>query len=261
MKKEILDKVRKNVPDFVFDSLYEDYVIDAIGKIREECVKDDDDKMNILKDLVGLIALKDIKIENVLETIKKELNLDEQTAKEISLIVLREILYPIKDYFPGIEDAIKSLGGEVPKIVPKKQVQKLVDEEKIEEKQRQTIREQIEAEAKRERVVKADIKTLLKEYSSAGEQEIGQNPIEVPSITLPVKPKIKYWVECYKEATGYGWNTNMERVKFIYHNKNTRGMNEEERRQLGLVLKSLDEGTPLTYLVKGKRIDFVDPLI
>jgi len=260
MKKEILDKVRKNVPDFVFDSLYEDYVIDAIGKIREECVKDDDDKMNILKDLVGLIALKDIKIENVLETIKKELNLDEQTAKEISLIVLREILYPIKDYFPGIEDAIKSLGGEVPKIVPKKQVQKLVDEEKIEEKQKQTVREQIEAEAKRERVVKADIKTLLKEYTPAGEQEIGQNSIEVPSVALPVKPKIKYWIECYKEATGYGWNTNMERVKFIYHNKNTRGMNEEERRQLGLVLKSLDEGTPLTYLVKGKKIDFSNSL-
>ena len=45
MKKEILDKVRKNVPSFIFDSLYEDYVVDAIGKIREECVKDNKDKV------------------------------------------------------------------------------------------------------------------------------------------------------------------------------------------------------------------------
>jgi len=256
---EFMRKVN-NLPDFVYEVIMGVEGTEVNKEVSEKFGLSDEQKSEMLG-LISEIAFKDIPIENLFSEVEKRLKVNRETAKQISLELLQKELFLVKDYFPGIEDAIKSLGGEVPKIVPKKQVQKLVDEEKIEEKQRQTIREQIEAEAKRERVVKADIKTLLKEYSSAGEQEIGQNPIEVPSITLPVKPKIKYWVECYKEATGYGWNTNMERVKFIYHNKNTRGMNEEERRQLGLVLKSLDEGTPLTYLVKGKKIDFVDPLI
>lgn len=255
---EFMKKVN-NLPDFVYE-----VVMGVEGtKVNEEIsekFKLSDDQRGEMLDLISKITFKDVPIENLFPEIEKRLKVDQEIAKQISLELLQKEFFLVKDYFPGIEDAITSLGGEIPKVVPKKQVHKLVDEEKIEERREQTIKEQIEAEAKREKIVKADIKLLLKEYSLAGEQIIGQNSIEVPSVALPVKPKIKYWIECYKEATGYGWNTNMERVKFIYHDKNTRGMNEEERRQLGLVLKSLDEGTPLAYLEKGKRIDFSNPL-
>jgi len=255
---EFMKKV-SSLPDFVYEVIMGVEGTEANKEVSEKFGLSDEQRSEMLN-LISEITFKDIPIENLFPEIEKRLKINQETAKQISLELLQKEFFLVKDYFPGIEDAIKSLGGEVPKIAPKKQVQELVDEEKIEERQRQTIKEQIEAEAKREKVVQADIKSLLKEYTPAGEQEIGQNSIEVPSVALPVKPKIKYWIECYKEATGYGWNTNMERVKFIYHDKNTRGMNEEERRQLGLVLKSLDEGTPLTYLVKGKKIDFVDSL-
>jgi len=255
MAEETMEQKLNRLPEFVAEFLEDPSTVDIIIDIRKK-YELEESQLDAFNDVLYGIVFKEKKIEETQSEIRKGLNFDEEKSKEISLIILCEILYPIKDYFPGIEDAIKLLGGEIPKIIPKKQVQELVDEEKIEERQRQTIKEQIEAEAKMEKVVKADIKSLLKEYTPAGDQEIGQNPIEVPSVALPVKPKIKYWIECYQEATGYGWNTNMERVKFIYHNKNTRGMNEEERRQLGLVLKSLDEETPLVYLEKARRIDF-----
>ena len=251
---EFMKKVN-NLPDFVYDAIMGVEGTKANGEISEKFKLSDDQKSEMLS-LISEITFKDIPIENLSSETEKRLKVNQEIAKQISLELLQKEFFLVKDYFPGIEDAITSLGGDVPKIIPKKQTQDLVDEEKIEERQRQTVKERIEAEAKREKVVQHDIKTLLKEYAPAGEQAIGQNSIEAPSVALPVKPKIKYWIECYKEATGYGWNTNMERVKFIYHNKNTRGMNEEERRQLGLVLKSLDEGTPLAYLEKGKRIDF-----
>ncbi len=255
MKEEYFERIRK-LPEFVQDALGEASYKSDIKLSNDYGLSGE--ALSHLTDIEARILLKEISIEDVFEVIKKELELDDKIAKEISLIILCEVLYPIKDYFPGIEDAITTLGGEIPKIKPKKQTQDLVDEEKIIERQERTVREQMEAEAKKEKIVEADIKTLLKNYSASGDQEIGQNSIDVPSVALSVKPKIKYWIECYKEATGYGWNTNMERVKFIYHDKNTRGMNEEERRQLGMVLKSLDEGTSLAYLVKARRIDFME---
>ena len=249
----------KLLPDFVYDNLLMNEGVDVNIEIIEKYKLSDNQRKEMLN-LNLLVIFKEVKIEDLVNAVEERLKVNREISSQIALDLLTKKFYLVKDYFPGIEDAITSLGGEIPKIVPKKQIQELVDEEKIEERQRRTVRERMEAEAKMEKVVKADIKALLKEYTPAGDQAIGQNPIEVPSVALPVKPKIKYWIECYQEATGYGWNTNMERVKFIYHNKNTRGMNEEERRQLGLVLKSLDEETPLVYLEKAKRIDFSVPL-
>ena len=83
MKKKILDKIRNTVPNFVFDSLYEDYTIDAVGKIREEYAENNDDKMNKLKDIIGLVVLKEINIEKLSGSIKKELDIDNKVTKEI----------------------------------------------------------------------------------------------------------------------------------------------------------------------------------
>jgi hypothetical protein len=94
--------------------------LEAITKIRKEYLKSDLDKNETLKDIIALTILKDIKIEELFSSIKKELNLDDKIANEITLIILTEILYPVKDYFPGIEDEILKLGGEVPKMKPKK---------------------------------------------------------------------------------------------------------------------------------------------
>lgn len=256
MKKEILDKIRDTVPKFVFDNLYEDYTIDAVGKIREEYAEDNEDKMNKLKDIVGLTVLKDIKIEELSPSLKKELNLDDRMAKEIALIILCEIFYPIKDYFPGIEDEILKLGGEVPKEMPKRMGRQMLKRDE-EMEGMQAKQEKEEKERMADTIIEEPIKSLIKNYPAVGDQQIGsQKAIIVENMPVPMKPLIKYWLEDYLEKMGHYEHSNIDRVQYVYHDKNTRSMNEEERRQLNLVLKSLDEGMALPYSTRMKKIDF-----
>ena len=255
MQIEILDRIRKESPDFVWDGLNEDYATDAIIKIRET-YKFDQNYIDMITDVIGLIVLKDISIEDLFSSIKKELNLDDRTAKEITLIILTEILYPIEDYFPGIEDEILKLGGEIPKMKPKKMSgQMLKRDEEMEEMQEQKERE--EAERLADTIIEEPIGDLIKKFPEVGEQQIGsQKSITIEEMPIPMKPLVKYWMSDYLEKMGHFEHSNIDRVKYVYHDKNTRKMNDEERRQLNLVLKSLDEGIALAYSTRMKKIDF-----
>ena len=255
MKEDTLKRIKKTVPDFVWDGLNEDYATDAIIKIRE-AYKLDQNSVDAITNLIGLTILKDIKIEELFSSVKKELNLDDKIANEITLIILCEILYPIKDYFPGIEDEILKLGGEIPKIKPKKMSGQMMkrDEEMEEMKERE---ERKEAERLADTIIEEPIQDLIKKYPEVGEQQIGsQKAIVIKEMPIPMKPLIKYWMSDYLEKMGRYEHSNIDRVQYVYHDKNTRTMNDEERRQLNLILKSLDEGIALAYSTRLKKIDF-----
>ena len=97
----------------------------------------------------------------------------------------------------------------------------------------------------------------MKKYPIVGEQQIGsQESIELKSMPAPMKPIIKFWLKDYKEKMGHYQHSNLERVQYAYHDKNTKNMNEEERRQLNLIFKSVDEGISLPYSTRLKKIDF-----
>ncbi|MCK5084547.1 MAG: hypothetical protein KAQ64_02745 [Candidatus Pacebacteria bacterium] len=255
MRIEILDKIRKNAPEFVWDGLSEDYATDAIIKIRET-YKFEQRHVDMMTDIIGLLALKEINLEQAKDNIQSKFELDERSAKEVSLIILTEIFYPIKDYFPGIEDEILKLGGKIPKEKPKKLTEQLLKREEEMEKMKER-----EEEEKRERmadtIISKPIEELVKEFPVVGEYQIGsQKAIELKSMPVPMKPLIKFWLKDYKEKMGYYQHSNLERVQYVYRDKNTKNMNEEERRQLNLILKSVDEGIPLPYSTRMKKIDF-----
>ena len=173
-----------------------------------------------------------------------------------TVFVFPEIFYPIKDYFPGIEDEILKLGGKIPKEKPKKLTEQLLKREEEMEKMKER-----EEEEKRERmadtIISKPIEELVKEFPVVGEYQIGsQKAIELKSMPVPMKPLIKFWLKDYKEKMGYYQHSNLERVQYVYRDKNTKNMNEEERRQLNLILKSVDEGIPLPYSTRMKKIDF-----
>jgi hypothetical protein len=254
MKKEIKDKIKNTLPAFVLDNLYSDYSADAIGKIIDDYIRDEE-TMDNLKDIIGLIVLKEIKIEEVFDFIKK-LGLDDRKAKDVTSIVLCEILFPMKDFFPGIEDVIVKLGGEIPKTMPVTIDQQMLKREKeMEEMEEAEEREQEEAE--KDMMVSLPITELTKAYPQVESQRIGsQESIIVQGSDVPMKPEIKYWMKDYMEKAGYRTHSNLDRVSYVYHDKNTKNMNEEERRQLGLILKSFDEEIPLPYSTKHGKIDF-----
>ena len=255
-----IDKQKSNrlssLPSFVLDAIYDDYTLNAITKIRKEYLKSDLDKNEIIKSIIGYAVLKDIKLEEINNRIQEDLKLDKKESTEIALIILCEIFYPIKDYFPGIEDEILKLGGEVPKEKPKKlseQLLKRSDEMDAIKKQE----EEAEKERMADTIISKPIKNLIKEFSQIEQCQIGsQDSIKLKSKSILMKPLIKYWLEDYREKMGAHQHSNIERVQYVYHDKNTRNMNEEERRQLNLILKSVDEEISLPYSTRMKKIDF-----
>ncbi len=255
MDSEIRKRL-KSVPQFVRDAMYEDCVDGAMGKIINDYAKDDKGKLEAIKNTIGLTILKDIRIEDLFKVIKEALRMDDKTAREITLIILTEILYPIKDYFPGIEDEILKLGGEVPKTKSRKMNAQLL-------KRTEAMEAMEEAKEREEEIRMADtiinktIENLIKEYPKIGEQVIGsQEAIEIEGMPLPMKPLVKYWLKDYQEKMDYVWHSNIDRAHYVYQDKNTKDMNEEERRQLNLILKSLDEKILLPYSTRLKKIDF-----
>lgn len=256
MNKEIRDRLDA-LPDYVRQSSLSDKTADAIGLVREEYIGRDLVKLDILKNIIGLTFLKDIKLEDLFSEIKNQFALNDVVAKEISLIILTQMLYPTKDFFPGIDDAIIHLGGEIPKgeaaIGFAEQLTKR--EAEIEEMQR--LEEEVQEGEIAIAPVYGKISQLLAQFPALGEQTIGsQKSIEVKNYPIPMKPMIKYWINDYKEKTGYSNPSNLERVQYVCHDKNTRSMNSEERRQLMLILKSADGEIDLPYSPRFRKIDF-----
>ncbi len=253
------DQIKKRIaltPSFVQDSIAEEYTIDSIIQIRENFLGDDRDKTEILKNIIGLVILKDIKIEQIKEVLEEALKLKEKESNQVALIILCNILHPIKDFFPGIEDQIVKLGGEVPKPLPKKNNEQLLKrEEEMEEMKAEE--KKIEVEKMKDTIVNMPVKDLVINYPMVESQVIGsQESIMVKGSDIPMKPIIKFWMKDYLEKMGFYKHSNLERVQYVYHDKNTRKMNEEERRQLGLVLKSLDEEIDLPLSTRTQKIDF-----
>jgi hypothetical protein len=256
MNQDIVKRL-DSLPEYVRLSSLSDRSSDAVGLIRKKYISMDIIKLDILKNIIGLVFLKDIKLENLFSEIKNQFALNDSVAKEIVLIILIEMLYPTKDFFPGIDDVIVQLGGEIPKgeaaIGFAGQFTKR--EAEIEEMQRQE--EETQEQKTSVATVYGKISQLLVQFPDLGEQTIGsQKSIEVKNSPVPMKPMIKYWISDYKEKTGYGNHSNLERVQYVCHDKNTRSMNSEERRQLMLILKSADGEVDLPYSPKIKKIDF-----
>lgn len=251
----LMQKIRL-LPDYVCDRLFMGAGVEANISIAKDFNLSDQQSSEMM-DLVMQIVFKEIKIEDLAIELEKRLLISEDVAKEIALALLTRKLYLAKDFFPGIGDEIIKLGGEVPGgIVAVNFVEQINRrEEEIEAMQRQEEEEREQEMAVA--TVYGKIAELLVKFPDLGEQLIGsQNSIEVSGLPIPMKPMIRYWVHDYKEKTGHGNHSNLERVQYVCHDKNTRSMNSEERRQLMLILKSADSEIDLPYSPKLKKIDF-----
>jgi len=251
---DLMKKIRL-LPNFVYDNLLMNEGINVNIEIIKKYKLNDEQRKNML-DLNLQIIFKEIGIEDLRNAIEKKLKIDAKVAQQIAIDLFTKKFFLAKDYFPGIEDEILKLGGEVPKIKPKKMSgQMLKRDEEMEEMQMR--REKEEKERMKDIIIEKPIKELIKEFPEVGEQQIGnQKAIIVKAMPVPMKPLVKYWMKDYLEKMGRYEHSNIDRVKYVYHDKNTRKMNNEERRQLNLILKSLDEGILLAYSTRRRKIDF-----
>jgi|GEM_PF-1568670 len=257
-QKNRIDEIVKKMsllPDFVYDAMIGTESTYINIEIAEKFKLDDAQRGN-MTNLILKIIFKEILIENLFSEIEKRLKVNQEIAKQITLELLQREFYPIKDYFPGIEDEILKLGGEIPKEKPKKLDAQLLKRTK-EMEVMQEAKEKEEEAKMADTIINETIEDLIKKYPKVGEQVIGsQEAIEIKGMPLPMKPLVKYWLKDYQEKMDYVWHSNIDRAHYVYHDKNTRNMNEEERRQLNLILKSLDEKITLPYSTRMKKIDF-----
>lgn len=255
MDIEIMNRLNM-LPMNVRDCSLSDRSIDAVILIWKQYLEHDGDKLEKFKTIVAMTFLKDVKIEQLQPVLKEGFGFDEKAATEVALQVLCEMLYPAKDFFPGVEDQIIKLGGEIPKeLMEEKTTQQFANrEEAIED---MLDKEHAEAEAQtKDAIDSGKIEDLLVRYPGLGDEVIGvQNSIDLKGMP-GMKPMIKYWIQDYKDKVGIYNHTNLDRVQYICHDKNTRSMNDEERRQLNLVVKSVDGEIELPYSPKIKKIDF-----
>jgi hypothetical protein len=254
-QKEGFMKKLRLLPDFVYESLLMNEGTDANSEIFEKYELDNKQK-DCMLNLNLKIIFKELTIENLPKSIEQELKTDKETSSHIALDLLVKKFYLARSYFSGIDDMILKLGGKIPKEKPKKLTEQLLKRE--EEMERIT---EMEEEKERERMadttINDTIENLIKKYPIVGEQQIGnQEAIKLKSMPVLMKPLVKFWLKDYKEKMGYYKHSNLERVQYVYHDKNTKNMNEEERRQLNLILKSVDEEISLPYSTRMKKIDF-----
>jgi hypothetical protein len=109
------------------------------------------------------------------------------------------------------------------------------------------------------KVKEIPIATALKQYSKLGEQLITTNRIKIRVFPEPVRPSIKNWIDDYYENIGAGEHGSIERGNFLFHGENTKVLSFEDRQKLGMVLKSLDENSPLKINTESEEIIFDKP--
>jgi hypothetical protein len=106
------------------------------------------------------------------------------------------------------------------------------------------------------KIKEVSISEALKQYRKIGDQMITNNRIKIRVFPDPVRPSIKNWIDDYYENLGAGDHGSIERGNFLFHGVNTKGLSTLERQKLGMVLKSLDENSPLKINTEKEEIIF-----
>jgi hypothetical protein len=96
----------------------------------------------------------------------------------------------------------------------------------------------------------------LGKFEKLGGQQVTNSKIVVKGQNDPVRPTIFNWLRAYRDELGVGAHDAVARGQFLFHSLNGKGLSSDERDQVGLLLKSLDENTPLTIDAGRQEVVF-----
>jgi len=104
--------------------------------------------------------------------------------------------------------------------------------------------------------VQVNLSQALKQFPKIGEQLVTNSPLKIKVFPMPVRPSIKNWINDYHENLGMEKHGSIERGNFVFHSENAKRLSSQERQRLALILKSLEEETPLAIDTEKEEIDF-----
>jgi len=103
---------------------------------------------------------------------------------------------------------------------------------------------------------KLPIILALKKYEEVGKQIISTNFIKLNSHNSPVAPTIKNWLEDYIQKMGAQSHTSLERSEYLFNSENGKGLDNESRSKLSIILESYDKDKDLVIDKEEKKIIF-----
>ena len=114
------------------------------------------------------------------------------------------------------------------------------------------------AQSETERRIQLPLSEALQKYKELGEQNITINQLKLKYFPTPVRPSIRNWITDFHDNMGSGKHGTVDRANYLFHSENGKKLTPVERQKLSLILKSLDEKTPLTIDTELQRIIFTE---
>ncbi len=104
--------------------------------------------------------------------------------------------------------------------------------------------------------VEISLMQALGKFEKLGGQQVTNSKIVVKGQNDPVRPTIFNWLRAYRDELGVGAHDAVARGQFLFHSLNGKGLSSDERDQVGMLLKSLDENSPLTIDAGRQEVVF-----
>ncbi|MBP7822317.1 MAG: hypothetical protein KA034_00690 [Candidatus Moranbacteria bacterium] len=101
----------------------------------------------------------------------------------------------------------------------------------------------------------------LGKFEKLGGQQVTNSKIVVKGQNDPVRPTIFNWLRAYRDELGVGAHDSVTRGQFLFHSLNGKGLSSDERDQVGMLLKSIDENSPLTIDAGRQEVIFSESRI
>lgn len=240
-QKDVSSRIA-DLPADAQDIIASSEIAEVNAQIRNKYKLTNEQLKKMLK-IILKVFLKDISTKNFPEILENELEIKENIIKKISLEIAQKEFFLAREHLPDVENLIKNLGGEIPKIIPKPKPKILAKQKPKESPKKKNGQE----------IIQKDIQSAIQEYEELKDQIISSSPIKIVGISETIRPSIKNWLTDYIQSAGAESHSNIERSNYLYHNSNAIKLKESERRLLAEILKSYDEETTLP--VRKERLD------
>jgi hypothetical protein len=212
---------------------------------------------------VGLIFVKDIKLENLPQIIIENLHIEKNIAFGIAYEINARIFARFPEHFRDAIDLLEKWEKlKTPPIISEEEAWKKVleiepwileaeKEKKEEEKEKREELEKIQNVQK-----KIIFSEALKKFPDIGEQLITSDRIKIQGFPEPARPSVKNWLSDYTFNAGYEKHNAMERGNYLFKNINAKILRNAEQKKLAYILKAYDENEEITVNVALKQIVF-----
>ncbi len=187
-------------------------------------------KNQILAYLTSQAILKKIPVDSLIYDLQQNLEIDEITARQMTLEIIFRQFLPIKNHFPRLEDIVKKLGG-----VLQEEISPMTTSLSSQSSQPS------EKNLPKKEDLRKTFRQAVKDNKEILNQLLTSFPLKIAGVEQPVRPTIKNWLADYIKQKGAGYHGTLERNEFLFKNENFKQLTEKEKIKVMTILRAYDD--------------------